>query len=142
MASADTALDRESLRDLEGVRVAVEEGTPGAAEWRNAVEAKLRSAGIKVLDSGESPTGDPFLRLRVATTSANGGLIGYLVELDFAQIVFLSRNPAVTFNRAQTWKAVERLGVIPPSRLAQKINQELSDQVDQFIRAYLAVNPK
>jgi hypothetical protein len=142
MAAADTTIDRESLRDLDGVRVAVEEGTAGAAELRKAVEAKLESAGIKVLNSGESPTGDPFLRVRVSTTAASGGSIGYLVQLDFAQIVFLRRNPAVTFNRAQTWKAGERMGLIPPARLAQKINQELSEQVDQFITAYFAVNPK
>ncbi len=140
--AADTALERESLRDLDGVRVAVEDAAPGGDQLRKAVEAKLRSAGIKLLNSGEFPTGDPFLRVRVSTTAASGGMIVYLVQLDFAQIVFLRRNPAVTFNRAQTWKATERMGLIPSARLAGKINQELSNQVDQFINDYLAVNPK
>ena len=139
--AADTALDRESLRDLDGVRVAVEDA-PGADQLRKAVETKLQAAGIKVLNAGEAPTGDPFLRVRVTTTSARGELVAYLVQLDFVQIVFLRRNPSVTFNRALTWQAPERLGTVSPANLAQKINQELSAQVDQFINAYLAVNPK
>ena len=144
MADADTALERESLRDLDGVRVAVENvANPlSTDQLRKAVEAKLQSAGIKVLNSGEYPTGDPFLRVRVSATAESGGMIGYLVQLDFAQIVFLRRNPAVTFNRAQTWAATQRLGLVRSARLAEKIRQELSDRVDQFINAYFAVNPK
>jgi hypothetical protein len=58
------------------------------------------------------------------------------------QIVFLRRNPALTFNRAQTWKAAGQMGIAPTTRVTEKIQQELSAQVDQFIAAYRAVNPK
>jgi hypothetical protein len=141
---ADTQIERDSLRDLDGVRVAVE--SPGGAldkdQLQKAVEYKLRSAGIKVQNPGDFPVGDPFLRLRVTTTSESNGIIGYNVELEFVQIVFLRRNPALTFNSAQTWKAKGQMGLVPAARLAGKIQQDLSAQVDQFIEAYRAANPK
>jgi hypothetical protein len=34
-----------------------------------------------------------------------GALAGCNVEIDFVQIVFMRRNPSVTFNRGETWKA-------------------------------------
>ena len=139
--------DRESLRDLDGVRVAVEE-TPGARtrglspdQLQQDVESQLRQAGITVLHMGDFPVGDPYLRVRVAVTPEEMGLIGYEVQLDFVQIVFMRRNPAVTFNRAQTWKADGRMGLVPPARLADAVRRELRAQVDQYLADYRAVNP-
>jgi hypothetical protein len=140
--------DRESLRDLEGVRVAAEDlslATPvkgfSADQLRKTVEARLRKAGIPVLNEGEFPVGDPYLRVRVVTTPKGGGFVGYDVRVDFVQIVFLRRNPSVTFNRAETWKAAGRMGIVTASRLAERIRQALAQQVDQFIAAYRSVNP-
>lgn len=140
--------DRESLRDLDGVRVAVEDlslafplkGVTSDA-LKKAVTTKLQQAGIAVLNSGEFPVGDPYLRVQVTTTKQNSGLAGYNVEIDFVQIVFMRRNPSVTFNRAQTWKARGRIGLASTARLAQAIMQELLAQLDQFISAYRSVNP-
>jgi hypothetical protein len=141
---ADTQIERDSLRDLDGVRVVVE--SPGGAldkdQLQRAVESKVRAAGIKVQNQGDFPVGDPFLRLRVTTTAESNGIVGYNVELEFLQIVFLRRNPALTFNSAQTWKATGQMGLVPAARLVGKIQQELSAQVDQFIAAYRAANPK
>ena len=141
--------DRESLRDLDGVRVAVEdlslaiEGKGLSKDLlRKAVESKLEQAGIRVMNAGEFPVGDPFLDVRVTATKESARLIGCNVELRFVQIVFLRRNPSVTFNRAETWKATGHMGIVPPARLAESIRQELSEQVDQFIAAYRSVNPK
>jgi hypothetical protein len=140
--------DSESLRDLDGVRVAVEglslafpvKGV-SSDELRNAATVKLQQAGIHVLNQGEYPVGDPYLRVQVTTTKDDHGLAGYHVELDFVQIVFMRRNPSVTFNRAQTWKAKGRIGIVPSTRLTEAIQQELSAQLDQFIEAYRSVNP-
>jgi len=141
--------DRESLRDLQDVRVAVEDlslATPvkgfSADELRKAVEGKLEQAGIAVANQGEFPVGDPFLLNHITTTKNSGGLVGYDVQVDFVQLVFLRRNPSVTFNRAQTWKAVNHLGIVPAAQLAEQMRRELSDQMDQFVAAYKAVNPK
>jgi hypothetical protein len=80
--------------------------------------------------------------LRVTTTAESNGIAGYDVELEFVQIVFLRRNPALTFNSAQTWKAKGQMGLAPAARLAGKVQEELSAQVNQFIEAYRASNPK
>jgi len=141
---ADTQIERDSLRDLDGVRVVVE--SPGGAldkdQLQKAVESRLRAAGIKVQNQGDFPVGDPFLRARVTTTAETNGIAGYNVELEFVQIVFLRRNPALTFNTAQTWKAKGQMGLAPAARLAGKVQDELSAQVNQFIEAYRASNPK
>ena len=149
LAAADTPIDRESLRDLDGVRVVVEEPpavlkTKGLSQddLQKDVESRLRNAKINVLNSGEFPVGDPFLHVRVTTTLENSGLIAYAVELDFRQTVFLRRNPAVTFNRAQTWKADEHMGLTKSARLAEAIHSALSEELIQFVTAFFSVNPK
>ena len=145
--ASDTAIDRESLRDLDGVRVAVEDlPAPALGLTKDGllgvVEGKLRSAGIRVLNAGEFPVGDPALRVRVTASPESGGLLAFSVELDFAQVVFLRRNPAVTFNRARTWAAASRMGIAAPARVAESVHRGLAAQVDQFIAAYFAVNHK
>ncbi len=139
--------DRESLRDLDGVRVAIEPlslASPvrgvSADQLKQAAARKLEQAGIRLLNQGEYPVGDPYLRVQIATTDETNGLAAYYVHVDFVQIVFLRRNPAVTFNRAETWKANSRLGLAPAPQLAQAILEELSAQLDQFLAAYRAVN--
>jgi hypothetical protein len=136
--------ERDSLRDLDGVKVVVEDAPQGLPRDRiqKDIESQLRRAGIKVLNSGEFPVGDPYLRLRVATTPERAGLVAYHVALEFAQVVFLRRDPTVTFNRAPTWKAPDRIGLVPPAKLAESIRRDLTAQVDQFIAAYYLVNPK
>src|SRR5262249_19828970 len=109
---------------------------------RKSVEARLAAARIAVLNPGEFPVGDPFLRVRITATAPQKGLVGYRVEIDFAQIVFMRRNPAVTFNRAQTWSATPVMGLGPSSQLAENINKALARQVEQFIAAYFAANPR
>jgi hypothetical protein len=148
LAAADDR-DRESLRDLDGVRVAVEDLSPAIEAkglskdlLRKAVESKLEQAGIRVMNAGEFPVGDPFLDVRVTTTKESSRLVGCNVEVRFVQIVFLRRNPSVTFNRAETWKAAGHMEIVPSARLAENVRQQLSDQVDQFIAAYRSVNPK
>lgn len=131
-----------SLKDLDGVRVAVEEPVPppftGPA-LRAAVEQQLRAAGVRLLGMGDFPTGDPHLRLTLAT-AAQGGLLACDLQLDFVQIVFMRRNPAVTFNRAQTWKADARLLFIAPGDVSGAVRVELERQVAQFITDYRSAN--
>jgi len=148
LSGADQPIDRESLRALDGVRVVVED-LPASAPTelnkealRKSVESKVAAAHIPVLNSGEYPVGDPFLRVKIKMTPESGGLIAYHVELDFAQIVFIRRNPQQTFNRAQTWAADARMGLVARKQLAERVRKDLDAQVDQFIAAYLSVNSK
>src|SRR5579864_6820303 len=80
--------DSESLRDLDGVRVAVEDLPPAIESkglskelLRKVVESKLEQAGIRVMNAGEFPVGDPFLDVRVTTTKESARLIGCNVEV-------------------------------------------------------------
>ena len=148
LAAADDR-DRKSLRDLDGVRVAIEDLSPAVEAkgfskdlLRKALESKLEQAGIRVMNAGEFPVGDPFLDVRVTVTKETSRLVGCNVELKFIQIVFLRRNPSVTFNRSETWRAEGHMEIVPSSQLAKKIRQDLADQVEQFIAAFRAVNPK
>jgi hypothetical protein len=131
-----------SLKDLDGVRVAVEEPLPAPfapGPLRAAVEQQLRAAGIRILGMGDFPTGDPHLRLTLST-AVLGDLIAGNLQLDFVQIVFMRRNPAVTFNRAQTWKADARLFFARADDLAAAMAGELERQVAQFITDYRSAN--
>lgn len=150
----DRIEDRPSLKDLDGVRVAVEpirlaplaqgrEPLPRGLSGdtiKQAVESQLRAAGIKVLGMGDFPTGDPHLRVTITASTERNGLIAIDVQLDFVQIVFLRRNPQVTFNRAQTWKADAQVALMPSAQLAREVQRELARQVDQFIDDFRAVN--
>jgi hypothetical protein len=147
-AEEDTR-DRQSLRDLDGIRVAVEELPPALAaqgvskdRLHKAVESQLRRAGITVLNAGEFPVGDPYLDVRITASKESGGFIAYSIEVSFVQIVFLRRNPAATFNRAQTWKAPGAVDLVRPARLPATIEENLSHQIGQFVQAYLSANPK
>jgi hypothetical protein len=147
-ASEEDSRDRQSLRDLDGVRVAVEELPPALAKGvsrdhlRKAVESQLRRAGITVLNAGEFPVGDPYLDVSITASKESGGFVAYAIEVSFVQIVFLRRNPAATFNRAQTWKAPGAVELARPARLLGSVEENLSRQIDQFIQAYLSANPK
>ncbi len=148
-AAEDDPQDRASLRDLDGVRVAVEElpqalSAKGLSRdrLRGSVESKLRQAGIPILNPGEFPVGDPYLDVRITTSKESGGWIGYSLEVGFLQIVFMRRNPAVTFNRAPTWKAALRVRIVRPALLSATIEADLSQQIDQFVKAYWAANSK
>jgi len=145
----DDTRDRQSLQDLDGVRVALEELPPelrarGVARDRlhKAIESQLRRAGIPVLNAGEFPVGDPYLDVRITASRETGGFVAYAIEVSFVQIVFLRRNPAATFNRAETWKATGAVGLARSAQLAASIEEDLARQIDQFIQSYLSVNPK
>jgi hypothetical protein len=139
----DRVEDRPSLKDLDGVRVAVEEPLPRGLSRdtiKQAIEAQLRAAGIKVLGLGDFPTGDPHLRVAITASAERNGLVAADVQVDFVQIVFLRRNPQVTFNRAQTWKADAQVALVPAAQLTRDVQREIVRQVDQFIADYRAVN--
>lgn len=149
--ASDQQIDRESLRALDGVRVVVEDfpanapvelvkGLGGTEALRKSIEARLEAAHVPTLNQGEFPVGDPFLRISIKTTSETSGLVAYRVAVDFVQIVFVRRNPQLTFNRAQTWAAEPQMGIVSKKQLAERVKKDLDTQLDQFIAAYKSVN--
>ncbi len=135
--------DRRSLEGLDGVRVAVDEPLPpplARDTIRQAIEAQLRAANIRVLGMGDFPTGDPHLRVTISASAPRNGLVAASAQVDFVQIVFMRRDPQVTFNRAQTWKADAQVLLADAAQLARDVQREIARQVDQFIADYRAAN--
>ena len=79
LRASDEQIDRESLRSLDGVRVAVEDlpaSAPKDLDQRfcaEFVEARLVAAHVPLQHPGEYPTGDPFLRVTIKTTAKTVG---------------------------------------------------------------------
>ena len=57
------------------------------------------------------------------------------------QIVFVRRNPMLTFNRAQTWARTRTWASRPRGQLTERVHKDLAEEVDQFIAAYKSANP-
>jgi len=148
LRAADEPIDRESLRLLDGVRVAIEDLPLGLPKeltkdaLTRFIEDKLMAVRVPLQRPGEYSVGDPFLRVTIKTTEEAAGVVGYHIEVDFVQIVFMRRNPAITFNRAQTWAAHPRMGLVPRAQLADRIQKDLDTELTQFIVAYQSVNPQ
>lgn len=151
-SAGDTEYERATLKGLRGVEVIVEHldsETERAGLVKTTlqtdVELKLRQAGIGVLTGPQlfATPGNPFLYLNVnvfAPKGAASGLYGYSIHLSLLQNVVLKRNAAVTL-LAPTWSARGRIGIVGSARLST-VREDVRDMVDEFINAWLSVNPK
>lgn len=100
------------------------------------VELKLRLAGMRVASQqeGEKLSGSPHLYVQInLTDSAQAASID--VELDQNATLELNGQfaPAVA-----TWSK----GILIASPTAQGIRDGVKDRIDQFLNAWLSVNPK
>jgi hypothetical protein len=149
---ADDAISRETLQRLEGVRVRVEDFTPGVTsegrtrdQVQTAVEERLRQAGIPILTERERATlpGNPYLAITVKTQQTTGGLSGlsvYAIAVAFKQNAVLVRDSDLRAIGAATW-SVGASGSVDRDHL-QQLWDAVDTQIDTFIQAYLSVNPK
>lgn len=150
-ASAATAGDdefsRRSLKGLAGVYVMVE--PLGAEAERNGLnktsvqtdaELKLRQAGITVLTQAEShkTPGSPALYINV--NIFGGPLYAFSIGMELYQDVRLDRDPSTWIPGATTW-SVTAVGIVSRENF-RNIRDYIKDRVDEFINAYLSVNPK
>jgi hypothetical protein len=145
----DNKFERATLAGLMGVHVVVEDMDPATEKdglerstLQTDVELKLRQAGIRVLTREEvfAVPGTAALYLNVNTLRHRTGLYAYCIELELKQGVTLIRNLAITTLGA-TWQAPGFLGTVGADRL-HTVRDDVRDQVDQFLNAYLAANPK
>src|SRR5262249_36360373 len=104
-------------------------------------ENQLRRGGVKVLPMGEFHTGDPHLQIVLRTSELQDGRVASQVEVRFIQIVFLRRNPLVTFNRAQTWSANTTISLGRSDQLAPTDQHDMERQHEQFSTDYRHGNP-
>ena len=147
---ADTERQRESMRRISPLRVIVEDlrsdvtSSTGltAEQLRTDVELRLRRAGITVIDRGTGP----FLWISVNAmlpTSSDGALAGLAVAsmlVALNQIATLPGKGGLEFS-VLTW-TTSSVVFTPSNQFAEWIRQRsIPDLVDQFLNAYLSVNP-
>lgn len=142
--------DKKSLHGLGGVYVLVEsldseieQAGLHKADIQTDVELKLRLAGIKVPTEEEHlhQPGTPYLYINanVHLGHENSGLAYYAIDCELEQDVTLTRDESIS-TVATTWET-GKAGVVGTSNL-QRIRDSVKDLVEEFINAYLSVNPK
>ena len=146
--ASDVQYNRASLRGLKGVYVSVEGLSPeiqkdGLTEdlIRRDVESKLRMAEIRPLSKQErfDVMGSPHLSVNVnALILRDTREYVYSIQVTFRQNVYPEREPILVLG-ATTWSVG---GIIGITHSLDKIRASVKGQVDEFIRAYLSVNPK
>ena len=150
---ADDKYSRSTLRGLEGVYVAVESLSPDieklgltSAMLKRDTEIKLRMAGIKVLSKSEwvQTTGGPvcYVEVNIVNDVVLGKTLGfdlyaYDIRIEFNQDVVLVRE-MTTKTLSPTWSS-SYLGI---TNSLPRIRGKVKDMIDNFIAAYLDVNPK
>src|SRR6266487_6788482 len=152
VGQGDNSSSRQTLAGLRGVYVDVELKTDEAqrsglteVKLRTDVELKLRQAGIKVVAFEE--TGDTlglptlFVGVSAVPLKTLGGLYAISVTVDIFQPIALVRNPS-TVAVGETWQAAGVCGAAGADNVEEIARKAVRDMTDQFINAYLAVNPK
>ena len=82
----------------------------------------------------------PALYLNVNTLKTGTELYVFSISLDLKQVVRLQQDSSITAYSA-TWSATGRLGTIEATEL-HTLRENVQDMVDEFIKDYLALNPK
>jgi hypothetical protein len=144
----DDADTRPTLHGFSGVYVVVEPLSPQiekqgltADQLQKDSEAKIRAAGIKVLSKEEflRTPGRPYLYVNASISILRTQITRYIfyIRLEFNQEVSLVKSPE-TIVPAATWST----GGWGIDFSLENIRDICKKQVEKFIDAYLAVNPK
>lgn len=141
----DNEASRRSLRGLNGIEVfvgtlpsEVEQNGLTKSAIQTDVELKLRQAGIPVLDP---KVGSPWLDVNVNVLSdSNSAIWTWTIRVELHQDAILTRDSSIFAKDAVTW-GLGMFGQIGKQNL-RSLRDNIKDKVDQFINAYLAVNPK
>ena len=146
----EPATQRATLAGLTGVELVVEELNLGVEQdgltrstLRSDVELKLRQAGIQVLSPTErlATPGSPYLYLRVSTVKNRVSIYGYHIAIELRQLVRLTRDSGVT-SWAATWQSGGIVGTIGADKLSTTVRENVQEEVDTFLGAYVAANLK
>ena len=141
-----------TLRGLTGVDVVVEEvptepdvekARLGSSAVQEDIESQLREGGIRVLsdEEWEAAPGRPwlFVRLQMLRPQAARRAFVYVISLDLMQQVGLARDSGINAV-GMTWRTGE-IGTVSAINVS-RVRDSLRAQVDTFINAYWAVNPR
>lgn len=147
---AASHVERESLRGLTEVFVMVDVSTSGPERdgvseqtIRTAVEAILRSSGIKVLTVEESRIGHPAAILNVNATAVQSNpasVYGVNVTAVLYQQVRLANRPEVD-TPAITWgKSIT--GAVHPTSLKPHVTRDAESIAKDFANDFLSMNTR
>jgi hypothetical protein len=148
--ASDDKFSRRSLVGLRGIEVVVEDLAPEVeragltkAVIQTDAELKLRIAGIRVLSTDQDAIepGHPYLYLNAIIATGNGSSWGYTTSVGLTQTVLLVRNPEIVVE-GETWSVASGGGYAASRDIAERVRNKFKDEVDEFINAYLAMNPK
>lgn len=148
MAQVSAPIQRESLRYLPGVTLAIEEieadaKADGLSEEaiRSAVELTLQSSAIRILTPEErsNTPSKPSFYVRVSTYKMESGLYAYAVTVALKQLVALAHRPQRTMS-ASTWE--QGLMGTPGSHNIGQVTNAVEDLVKRFANDFLAVNAR
>jgi hypothetical protein len=137
--------DRDSLKGIKAVYVIVESLDPQieklgltSSQIQTDIEIKLRKSGITI---ERRPTlGHLHLSVNILLPKDGTGTVAYSIRVEFEQQVQLSRDPKIVHPGAVTWSSGE-IGQVGSNKIRQ-VREAVNDQVDQFVNAFLSVNPR
>ncbi len=146
--AADDQASRDSLKGLPGVFVVVDDLDPAIekagltkADLQNQAEEELRRAGVPVLSREQWVTtaGGPYLHVSAFVLSSSESVWPFFIEVSSMQRVALERSSLDIFF-APTW-SVATVGSVGSNKVLQ-VSDIVKEYVDQFAKAFLAVNPR
>ena len=110
---------------------------------RDAIELRLRQAGVTVMDSSvEENLLFPEVRLRVNALVDSDGLVAYNLSLEFIRIITV---PNVAddqlYAEAVLW-AKNKIVTVGRSGFSRSLEEEVDGYATAFVNAYLEQNPK
>lgn len=148
----DSDLTRQTLLDLKGVSVAVEDPQPNIQKYvqrfgltrdqlQKDIEQRLTKAGIAALNQEKwaAMPGRPVLYININTHEYQKYWYAYTIIVDLRQIVTLEANPDIK-TLASTW-SINMAGIANIGTL-NTIKDNMNTLVDRFIDACQSVNRK
>ena len=102
----------------------------------------MRRPPGRVTESRAAP-GGPSLYIHVGSNhrKEDPAIYAFYIEVKLDQEVRLERDLRIAAIRTATWSTSGEIGTLGSAYL-QQARDRIKDQVDQFINAYLSVNPK
>ena len=140
--TGDGAIQRSSLRGLKTVEVIIEcaatdaTGELPTSTLQTEVELRLRLAGLEVKAGRDSHL---HIRVQPLPLQTPDHCV-YSVKVELNQAASLTRDSTI-FLPMRTWHT-ELIGFVETRKLHEAIQDAVSDLMDQFVNAYLSVNPK
>ena len=145
--AAQSAPEKESLKDLRGVSVIIEQIKPNvqhiisSEQARAIVEARLRLNAVPILSKEEvlktKGAGHLYLKLKILRAGA-ANQYSYSWQLQLLQRVSLDRDPSFRM-LAPTWNR-DDMGFASGSLAASDLKEAIKDVVDRFCIDYRTNN--